>query len=87
MAEKKVGEVIKFFAKPSVAAIKITEGTLTVGDTILIKGHTTGLQEEVKSMQIDNVPVEKAEAGQLIGIKVKDRVREGDTVYKAMEEG
>jgi urease gamma subunit len=38
-------------------------------------------------MQIDNVPVEKAEAGQLIGIKVKDRVREGDTVYKAMEEG
>ena len=82
-----MGEVIKFFAKPSVAAIKITEGTLTVGDTILIKGHTTDLQEEVKSMQIDNVPVEKAEAGQLIGIKVKDRVREGDTVYKAVEEG
>ena len=87
MAEKKVGEVIKFFAKPSVAAIKITEGTLTVGDTILIKGHTTDFQDEVKSMQIDNVPVEKAEAGQLIGIKVKDRVREGDTVYKAVEEG
>ncbi|OIP31261.1 MAG: hypothetical protein COW04_07950 [Deltaproteobacteria bacterium CG12_big_fil_rev_8_21_14_0_65_43_10] len=87
MAEKKVGEVIKFFAKPSVAAIKITEGTLTVGDTILIKGHTTDFQDEVKTMQIDNVPVEKAEAGQLIGIKVKDRVREGDTVYKAVEEG
>ncbi|MBI4618565.1 MAG: translation elongation factor-like protein [Desulfobacterales bacterium] len=85
MAEKKVGEVIKFFPKPSVAAIKITEGTLTVGDTILIKGHTTDLQEEVKSMQIDNVPVEKAESGQLIGIKVKDRVREGDTVYKVVE--
>jgi putative protease len=85
MAEKKVGEVIKFFAKPSVAAIKITEGTLTVGDTILIKGHTTDLQEEVKSIQIDNVPVEKAESGQLIGIKVKDRVREGDTVYKVVE--
>lgn len=85
MAEKKVGEVIKFFAKPSVAAIKITEGTLTVGDKILIKGHTTDLQEEIKSMQIDNVQVEKAEAGQLIGIKVKDRVREGDTVYKAVE--
>ena len=85
MAEKKVGEVIKFFAKPSVAAIKITEGTLTVGDTILIKGHTTDFQDEVKTMQIDNVPVEKAKAGQLIGIKVKDRVREGDTVYKAVE--
>ena len=84
MAEKKVGEVIKFFVKPSVAAIKITEGTLTVGDTILIKGHTTDLQEEVKSMQVDNVQVEKAEVGQLIGIKVKDRVREGNTVYKAV---
>ncbi len=86
MAEKKVGEVIKFFTKPSVAAIKITEGTLTVGDTILIKGHTTDFQEEVKSMQIDNVPVEKAGGGQLIGIKVKDRVREGDKVYKVVEE-
>ncbi|MEW6616767.1 MAG: hypothetical protein AB1401_15035 [Thermodesulfobacteriota bacterium] len=86
MPEKKVGEVIKFFAKPSVAAIKITEGTLTVGDTIFIKGHTTDFQEEVNSMQIDNVPVEKAGVGQLIGIKVKDRVREGDTVYKAVEE-
>ena len=87
MADKKVGEGIKFLAKPSVTAIKITEGTLTVGDTILIKGHTTDFQDEVKTMQIDNVPVEKAEAGQLIGIKVKDRVREGDTVYKAVEEG
>jgi len=85
MAEKKVGEVIKFFSKPSVAAIKITEGTLTIGDTILIKGHTTDFQEEVKSMQIDNVPVEKAEVGQLVGIKVKDRVRDGDTVYQVVE--
>ena len=80
-----MGEVIKFFAKPSVAAIKITEGTLTIGDTILIKGHTTDFQEEVKSMQIDNVPVEKAEVGQLVGIKVKDRVRDGDTVYQVVE--
>ncbi|MFH2013051.1 MAG: EF-Tu/IF-2/RF-3 family GTPase [Pseudomonadota bacterium] len=85
MAEKKTGEVIKFFAKPSVAAIKITEGSLKVGDTILIRGHTTDFQEEVRSMQIDNVQVEKAEVGQLIGIKVKDRVREGDTVYKVVE--
>lgn len=85
MAEKKVGEVIKFFAKPSVAAIKITEGILTVGDTILIKGHTTDFREEVKSMQIDNVPVEKAGVGQLVGINVKDRVRDGDTVYKVVE--
>ncbi|MFH1625037.1 MAG: EF-Tu/IF-2/RF-3 family GTPase [Pseudomonadota bacterium] len=86
MAEKKIGEVVKFFAKPSVAAIKVTEGTLNIGDTILIKGHTTDFQEEVKSMQIDNVPVEKAETGQLVGIKVQNRVRDGDTVYKVADE-
>jgi len=86
MEGKKIGEVIKFFTKPSVAAIKVIEGTLNIGDTILIKGHTTNFQEEIKSMQIDNVSVEKAEAGQLIGIKVKDRVRSGDTVCKVVDE-
>lgn len=86
MAEKKVGEVVKFFAKPSVAAIRVTEGTITVGDMILFKGHTTDFQEEVKSMQIDNVPVEEAKIGQLVGVKVRDRVRGGDTVYKIVDE-
>jgi putative protease len=86
MSEMKVGEVVKFFAKPSVAAIKVTEVTLNTGDTVRFKGHTTDFKEEIKSMQIENVTVEKAEAGQLVGIKVKDRVRGGDTVYKVVDE-
>ena len=86
MAEEEVGKVVKFFVKPSVAAIEMTGGTLNIGDKLMFKGHTTDFQEEVKSMQIDNVSVEKAEKGQLIGIKVRDRVREGDTVYKVVDE-
>jgi putative protease len=85
MPEQKIGEVIKFFSKPSVAAIKVTEGVLTVGDRIKFKGHTTDFEDRVQSMQVDNQPVEKAEPGALIGIKVKDRVREKDLVYKVTD--
>ncbi|OGQ00967.1 MAG: translation elongation factor-like protein [Deltaproteobacteria bacterium RBG_19FT_COMBO_52_11] len=85
MPEQKVGEVMKFFAKPGVAAIKLTEGMLKVGDRIKFKGHTTDFEDQIQSLQIENQVVEKAEAGQLIGIKVKDRVREKDAVYKILE--
>jgi putative protease len=82
MAEEKVGEIVKFFAKPSVAAIKMTGGVLAIGDRIKIKGHTTDFEDAIASMQIENQAVEKATAGQLIGIKVKEKVREGDEVFK-----
>ncbi|MBW2148537.1 MAG: translation elongation factor-like protein [Deltaproteobacteria bacterium] len=83
MAEEiKVGEVIKFFAKPSVAAVKITEGEVALGDTLHYMGHTTDFEETVNSLQIENQDVQKASAGDLVGIKVKERVREHDAVYK-----
>jgi translation initiation factor IF-2 len=85
MPEVKVGEVMKYFSKPSVAAIKITDGALRVGDRIKFKGHTTDFEDQIQSMQIENQTVDKAEAGAMIGIKVKDRVREKDTVYKITE--
>lgn len=85
MPEQKVGEVMKFFSKPSVAAIKITEGDLKVGDRIKFKGHTTDFEDQIQSMQIDNQVVDKAGPGQMIGIKVKDRVREKDFVYKVTD--
>jgi putative protease len=64
-----------------VAAIEIT-GSLKVGDRIHIKGHTTDVEMTVASMQIDNKDVAEAKKGQPVGIKVPDRVRGGDTVYK-----
>ena len=83
MEEKEeIGRVFNFFAKPSVAAINITAGEIKVGDTIMIKGDTTDLTQKVESMEIDRVKVEAATAGQGVGIKVKERVRPNDRVYR-----
>ncbi|NLN38415.1 MAG: translation elongation factor-like protein [Smithella sp.] len=82
MAEKKIGEVVKFFAKPSVAAVRITEGELHVGDSVKFSGHTTEFTDVIQSMEVDNKPVQKATVGQSIGMKVSDRVRPGDEVFK-----
>lgn len=80
--EQKVGEVFTYFSHAGVAGIKITDGSIAVGDNIRIKGFTTDFEQKVESMQIDRDPVEKADASQSVGIKVKDRVRPKDVVYK-----
>lgn len=67
------------------AAIEITDGSLCVGDTIHIKGHTSDFTQTVDSMQIDNESVEEATVGQNVGIKVADHAREHDVVYKVTE--
>jgi translation elongation factor EF-1alpha len=85
MIEEQVGEVVKFFAKPSVAAIKVIGGVIAVGDRIKFKGHTTDFEDTISSMQIENKSVEKAAAGDLIGIQVKEKVREGDAVFKLVD--
>jgi len=85
MEEKKVGEIIKFFGKIGVAAIRLSEGSLKVGDTIHIVGHTTDITQTIDSMQIENKNVQEAGPGADIGIKVKDRAREHDVVYKVAE--
>ncbi len=84
MPEVEIGKVSDFFARPVVAGIGLT-ATLKVGDTIHIKGHTTDMELAVDSMQINNVDVEQAKAGDNVGIKVDDRVRRGDTVYKVTD--
>ena len=85
MEEKKVGDVIKFFGKIGVAAIRLTEGGLKVGDQIHIVGHTTDLVQSLDSMQVENKDVQEAGPGADIGIRVKDKVREHDVVYKVSE--
>lgn len=82
MAELRIGEVMKFFAKPSVAAVKITEGEIRVGDTLKFTGHTTDLTMPLDSMEVNNQKVPQAVAGDYIGVKVPDRVRPGDEVFK-----
>ena len=85
MTEEQVGVVIKFFAKPSVAAIELTGGQIREGDRLAFKGHTTDFTQEVKSMEIDNKVVQEAKKGDMVGLKVSQRVRENDRVYKVVE--
>lgn len=81
MPEKRIGVVRDYFARVEVAGIDL-EGTLRSGDTIHIKGHTTDLEQTVESMQIEHEQVGEAKAGAAIGIKVRERCRGGDVVYK-----
>ncbi|HDN95439.1 MAG TPA: translation elongation factor-like protein [Thermoplasmatales archaeon] len=79
---EEIGEVTHYFSKISVAAIKITNGNLKIGDKIRIKGATTDFEQVVESMEINKQKIDEAKPGDEIGIKVKERVREGDKVYK-----
>lgn len=81
-AEKKsVGKVAHYFTKIGVGVIELSD-ELKVGDRISIEGATTNVQQTVQSMQIEHEDVETAKAGDAIGLKVNQRVREGDLVYK-----
>ena len=82
MEEKKVGFVSNYFSKISVAAVEITDGTISVGDTLHFLGHTTDCESRVSSMQIEHKSVTEAKKGDSVGIKVPEKVRENDTVYK-----
>src|SRR5438876_10317306 len=82
MERKKVGEIFHFFGHIGVAAIRLTEGSLAIGDTVQIQGPTTNVEQTVDSLQIEHATVSTAGAGQEVGMKVHDRVREKDFVYK-----
>jgi translation elongation factor EF-1alpha len=76
-----VGRITHFFSKIDVAVIEL-KAALSVGDTIAIKGPTTDFEQRVDSMQIEHKNVQRAEPGQSIGLKVLQRVRETDVVFK-----
>ena len=77
-----IGEVTHFFPHVKAAVIKLKKNTLSTGDTIYIKGHTTDFEQKIKSMQANHAPIVKAERGQEVGLQVKSKVRHGDKVYK-----
>ncbi len=79
----KIGHVTHFFSKISVVVIELT-APLAVGDRILIKGPSTDFEQAVESMQIEHKNIERAEAGQSIGLKVIQPAREKDVVYKKL---
>jgi hypothetical protein len=81
MDEQQIGTVDHFFSNISVCMIKLTDA-LKAGDKIHIKGNTSDLTLDVTSMQIDRVPAQEAKAGDLISIKVEQKVRKDDVVYR-----
>lgn len=81
MQEQEIGLVTHFFPHPVVAGIHLT-APLKVGERIRIKGHSTDLTLLVESMQVNNAPVPEAKAGDDVGIKLPDRARHGDKVYR-----
>jgi putative protease len=78
---EKIGSISHYFGQIGVAVIDLT-GNLKVGDKIRIKGSTTDFEQEVNSMQIDKEQVNEAGNGQSIGLKVGEKVRVGDEVFK-----
>ena len=81
--EIEVGKVTHYYTKIGVAIIEVTDA-IKVGDEIHIKGHTTDFTQKIASMQVEHENVEVAEAGQSIGMAVKEHVRGHDVVYKAL---
>ena len=84
MDKKEVGKINHFYNKIGVAVVDLT-GEMKVGDKIAIEGASTNISQTVDSMQIENKNIEVANAGQSVGLKVNDKVRDGDIVYKVVE--
>jgi len=79
---EEAGVITHYFPKVDAAVVKLTKSSLSVGDSIVIKGHTSDFKEKVQSIQLDHTPIQNAENGMEIGLKVKSKVREHDVVYK-----
>ena len=77
----KVGDVSHYYTNIGVAVVDLVS-TLKVGDKITAKGATTEFTQLVRSMQVMHEAVEEAGAGDSIGLKVNDRVRKGDELFK-----
>ena len=86
MEEQKIGVVTHYYNHIGVGIIKIEEGVLKVGDKLHIKGHTTDLEQTVDSLQIEHKDLTEAKVGDMVGIKLKDHVREHDEVFKLIKQ-
>jgi translation initiation factor IF-2 len=83
--EEEIGHITHYFPKIGVAGIEITAGSLKVGETVRIKGHTSDVTQTVESLQQEHLSVPEIKKGVSAGMKVKEHVREGDKVYRVKE--
>lgn len=84
MAEEKlIGKIAHYYSNIGVGIIELT-GKLATGDTIHIKGATSDFEQKVESIQMEHKDMKEAKAGEAIGVKMNEKVREGDEVYKVI---
>jgi hypothetical protein len=77
-----VGEITHYFDRIKVCVVKLTQGSILIGDKLSIIGDKTKFVQKVWSMQIESEDVKVAKKGQIIGLKVDKLVAVGDKVYK-----
>ncbi|MBI4029922.1 hypothetical protein HY373_01955 [Candidatus Berkelbacteria bacterium] len=82
--ETEVGKITHYYTHLDVAILEL-KGALKIGDKIHIKGHTSDFTQEVNSIQVEHQPVEEAKSGDVVGLKVNEHAREGDSVFKIAE--
>ena len=80
---KIIGVVTHYYSNLEVAIVKF-KGPAKVGVEVHFKGATTDFIEKIKSMQYDHKEIKAAKKGQEVGIKVGDKVREGDEVLEVI---
>ena len=83
--EERVGSVIRFFEKTSIAAVKLDFGDLAIGDIVHIKGSNTDFTQKIDDLEFDHKPVEKAVRGQFTGVKLSQHAKPFDLVYKVTD--
>jgi len=84
--EEEIGKITHYFSKINVGVLELTKGKLQIGDTIHIKGHTTDFYQKVESMQVEYNPVDLAEKGMQVGLKLEGAARNNDIVFKVIED-
>ena len=82
--EQKIGRVTHYYSRLGVAVLELCD-ELQVGDTVHILGHTTNFSQPVQSLEIEHEKVEGVKAGAEVALKVNDKVRVGDTLYKVSD--
>lgn len=84
--EEEIGKIAHYFPKISVGVLELSKGTLQIGDTIHIKGHTTDFYQKIESMQVEHNAVDSVKPDEPVGLKVESPVREHDLVFKVTED-
>jgi len=80
MADKKIGTITHFYDVISVGIVKL-DRKLKVGDKVRIQGSTTNFEQEISEIQFEHESIPNGKKGQEVGVKVKEKVRDGDGIY------